>query len=72
MEVSTISHASEISIAEGEVIIIPSEIHPHLADEAYERFQEICQDLNLDVTTKENTWHTFVNVKQKFTLEVSE
>ncbi|ODM98693.1 Retinoblastoma-like protein 2 [Orchesella cincta] len=54
-------------ITEGEIIVLP-EIH-HIVDEAYERFQELCADLNLDAITKENTWRTFVTVKQKFTLE---
>lgn len=72
---TTINHPSDISIgesvtvAEGEVIILPHEMH-HLVDEAFERFQELCADLNLDAVTKENTWRTYLIVKQKFTLEV--
>ncbi|CAG7834073.1 unnamed protein product [Allacma fusca] len=38
-------------------------------DEAYERFQELCSDLNLDSVTKENTWKTFTTVRSKYTLE---
>ncbi len=72
---TTITHPSDISIGEsvtvgeGEVIILPHEMH-HLVDEAFERFQELCADLNLDAVTKENTWRTYLIVKQKFTLEV--
>jgi len=40
-------------------------------DEAYERFTDLCSDLNLDSLTKDNTWRTFATVRQKYTLEVS-
>ena len=39
-------------------------------DEAFERFQELCCDLNLDSATKENTWKTFTTVRSMYTLEV--
>jgi hypothetical protein len=40
-------------------------------DDAYERFNDLCSDLNLDSLTKDNTWRTFATVRQKYTLEVS-
>lgn len=81
---TTINQPTEISITEGvavpdgEVIILSSDMHhmvsDHVSDEhasTYERFEELCADLNLDVATKENTWRTFVSIKEKFTLEVN-
>lgn len=41
-------------------------------DETSESFNELCSDLNLDATTRDNTWRTFATVRQKYTLEVSE
>jgi hypothetical protein len=37
----------------------------------YERFQELCSDLNLDSNTKEVTWTTYAEVRSKYTLEVT-
>ena len=37
----------------------------------YERFQDLCSDLNLDSSTKDTTWSTYAGVRQNYTLEVS-
>lgn len=41
-----------------------------LEDDTSEAFNELCSDLNLDTVTRDNTWRTFVGVRQKYTLEV--
>jgi len=40
-------------------------------EQVYDRYQELCSDLNLDSQTKEETWKTYSSVKQMYTLEVS-
>lgn len=36
-----------------------------------QRFEEICQDLNMDASTKEEAWQNYQKIQMNYTLEVS-
>lgn len=39
-------------------------------DNAEARYEDLCLDLNLDKTSKEEAWHSFETIRTNYTLEV--
>lgn len=41
-------------------------------DNAEKRFEDLCLDLNMDTTSKEEAWEAFQRISQNYTLEVGD